>query len=235
MSLRISWGHSDVKFQDKCLQTLRKLTELELEVSQKPHKSSQVNPSSALASSSTTSPSSLQPQHVFPDAEMVIRGRDGKNMFFKKRLRGDVLSSDNDDSPSVELVAAPRLSALVVPHPTPSPDNDSPERHQVASTVLRQRRISLGISRQQWPMSLLLLITRIQSRLAIVRIDEDDESDVLVINVYSPSTSLVSTLKISFSSLGFVLPASLVWYRTSEVREFISIKNQVFSWQSAHH
>lgn len=214
---------------------LRKLTELELEVSQKPHKSSQDSPSSALASSSTTSPFSLQPQHAFPDAEMVIRGRDGKNMFFKKRLRGDVLSSDNDDSSSVELVAAPRPSALVVPHSTPSPDNDSPKRHQVALTVSRQRRISLGISRQQWPASLLLLITCVHSRIAIVRVDEDDESDALVISVYSPPTSLISTLKIPFSSLEFVLPASLVWYRTSEVREFISIKNQVFIWQSAHH
>lgn len=188
--------------------------ELESEVSQKLQNSTTTtdNQSSVVSTSAaTTKAPSLQPHHEFPDAEMVIRGRDGKKMFFKKRFQGGISTSEPTAAP-------PRPSALVVPHSIREElDPDSPEEHQVGSTVLKPRRISQGLSRQQWPASLLLKITRIQERLVIVRVDEDDESGALIISAYSPATSQVSTLAIPFNSLGFLLPASLVWYRTSEV------------------
>lgn len=220
-------GHSDANFQDKCLQTLKKLTELESEVSQKLQNVASDNQKSVLASPPTTSSSSSLKAHPeFPDAEMVIRGRDGKKMFFKKRFRGEISTSDKGGS-SIEL---PRVTALVVPHPPPEPEKNL----LATSTVSRQRRISQGLSRQQWPASLLLLTTRIQRQLAIVRVDEDDEVDALVISVYSSVTSQISTLAIPFSSLGFVLPTPLDWSRISEVSRFADVRAQAFTRQSAH-
>lgn len=157
------------------------------------------------------------------DADVVIRGADGKKMFFKKRRRlGGVLQQHTDDDSSNGGRSASsgfvQQCALIAPHRVASETSPrSPGKRQRLAT---QRRIAQALVKRQWPTRLLLQVARVDSQTVIVRIEENVEGDALVLTTYAPERSRTHTLVIPFTSLELVLPAPLVWWRIAEVRVF---------------
>lgn len=204
--------YRDPNFQEKSFQMLKRIADLETEVS---HKIDVFlvsgDQSMALAQSS---PSPTQPvRQQIPDAEVVITDPDGKKMFFKKRLRHGMSWSDEDSLAAHTNNPAPMKSALIVPHPPR--DLVSISDDVLASTQMRVRQ---GLGKRLWSASLVHCIARVGCHLAIVRVDENEDDSSLVLSVYVPSISQVRCIAVPLSHLGFILPTSLTWYRISEVR-----------------
>lgn len=181
--------------QNKCAQMLKKIADIDRQQHLK-------RLDTVCITSAAIAPT---PQHSIRDAEIVIRGPDGKRMFFKQRHQ--------HTTDRLEANAVRRPSALVVSHPTHASHCESGER-----LLTKQQGLGALLSRRLWPAYQVLRIARIDARRAIVRVEEHDKSDVLMVTVYFPATCREAALAISLTLLSFVLPASLTWFRVREVR-----------------
>lgn len=196
---------SEPRVQEKCLAMLKKIVELNTEVSLLSTK--QVTVKHVLSSSSVPTP-----DRSIADAEIVIRGADGKKMYFKKRRRPDVAWATGSST-----VSEPRvLSALVVPHASAGLLSCRSEIR--SEPPVKQKRIRTVLAKRLWPACQALRIARLDSRRVIVRAEEQHERDALVVTVYSPDSCRTVTLVVSFDALALVLPALLVWDHLQEVR-----------------
>ncbi|GLE01569.1 hypothetical protein PINS_up010399 [Pythium insidiosum] len=148
-----------------------------------------------------------------PDAELAIRGPDGKKMYFKSRAPLASPSSTFEESaipseyPPIKADIRRFSSPVVLDHV----DMERSSSPTVRVSMAHFRRL-------RWPETLLFRATRVQRRYVFARLEENDELHQLILSLYRPVISQTVVLVIPLAWLAWVLPPSVVWYRTAEVQ-----------------
>ncbi|GMF33883.1 unnamed protein product [Phytophthora lilii] len=124
-----------------------------------------------------------------PDAEFVVTGFDGKKMFFKQR---GVFVAPNESGNFSHKECAKR-TAMVVPHPQKSPDENSTSTHTF-SPIVKQVHLRNGFAARRWPNLSFVGVCRISGQRAIVHTNENRKQHALLVEVYSSLHSQVNSV-----------------------------------------